>query len=454
MIAATGAQAAAAAESLVCGLAAVTLPAVAQGIALSGHRAASLAWEGAGDLASNLAGFPAGYVQHRRRRGGDRTAAAVELTPGSVQEAADYALVAHRIADRIGRPVVCSMDEGLAESLGFVRLPAPDVVRGLFGDKSAAAPADRGEEHLARVADEAFRDVALATRRPCQVVTRYQTGDADVVLVAGGYDADRAHAAAGILRDRGHKAGVVSVGLIRPFPKAAIVDALSGKARVIVIGSGDLFLVVGDALAKAGAKPAAFESYTPAGGGALAIVSRVAGENGTPIPGFAGWRVASRPAGAWSERLLRDLAAGIALRTPVDVATSAPAAGTAVLEISARGYGAEASSEDAAGTLFVAHPSLVDPNDAAIAGGGTLVLNAKAAGPAGAWRLLSETQRRMIEDRKIAAYAVDLASATSGASDRAAAVRWAAAGALLSAARESAAPIVRAGDVTDAVREA
>ncbi|MCZ7586208.1 MAG: hypothetical protein M5R36_24400 [Deltaproteobacteria bacterium] len=458
MIAATGAQAVAAVESLICGSAAVASPSVAQGYALAGRRAAGL--PGDGDAAGDLTGFAAPYVQHTRGAG---THAAVELVAGSVQEAADHALAAHLIADRTGRPVVCVLDDALAERLELLRLPTPQVVRQLFGGKAGNGKAEPNAGGPAEIVGAAFRDVALATRRPCQAVMRYQTSDAEVVLVAGGHDADRAQAAADLLRARNIKAGVVSVGLRRPFPREELVDALRGKPRVVVLGpenapvsTSSLFYATGNALAEAKAQPPTFEAFAPAPeAGAFQIAAHIGGADGAPEPAIAGVRVAARPAGPWSERVLRDVAVAVGLLAPVDIATHATGSRRcARLDLSARGFGAAATDDRPAGALFVAHPSLLDFQGLMLADDGAVVLNVDAAGPVEAWRLLSETQRRRIEERRGRVWTVDLAAATGDASDRSAAVRWAAAGALLAAVPDLAGLVGRTHGVTDAVRKA
>ena len=58
--------------------------------------------------------------------------------------------------------------------------------------------------------------------------------DADIVIVAMGSLAMEAIVAANMLREKGHKAGVLGLRVFRPFPKADVVKALS-KSRLVVI---------------------------------------------------------------------------------------------------------------------------------------------------------------------------------------------------------------------------
>ena len=58
--------------------------------------------------------------------------------------------------------------------------------------------------------------------------------NADIVIVAMGSLAMEAIVAADMLREKGHKAGVMGLRVFRPFPKADVVKALD-KARLIVV---------------------------------------------------------------------------------------------------------------------------------------------------------------------------------------------------------------------------
>jgi len=58
--------------------------------------------------------------------------------------------------------------------------------------------------------------------------------DADIVIVAMGSLAMEAIVAANMLREKGHKAGVLGLRVFRPFPKADVVKALS-KSRLVVV---------------------------------------------------------------------------------------------------------------------------------------------------------------------------------------------------------------------------
>src|SRR5439155_484178 len=63
---------------------------------------------------------------------------------------------------------------------------------------------------------------------------------ADTVFVSLGCAADNIEAACDYLREqRGAKVGSIHINVIRPFPEAAVIDALRGKKNVIVLERTD-----------------------------------------------------------------------------------------------------------------------------------------------------------------------------------------------------------------------
>jgi pyruvate ferredoxin oxidoreductase alpha subunit len=74
----------------------------------------------------------------------------------------------------------------------------------------------------------------LAGRSYANMVWENRLDDADVVIVAMGSLAMEAIVAADMLREAGHKAGVLGLRVFRPFPKEDVVKALE-KSRLIVV---------------------------------------------------------------------------------------------------------------------------------------------------------------------------------------------------------------------------
>ena len=204
------------------------------------------------------------------------------LFAANVQEAVDFTYIARRVAEAALVPGLVIMDgEQTALAVQDVRLLSPAQVNGflgsarelieaptaaqklLFGETRRRVPAwhdldepvltgalfekesfalgalARGpffdafvEESLA----ESFELFARKTGRSYAAISHYRLGDAQTVLLAQGAAIETARAAADRLR-RQHKirVGVVGIHALRPFPGAAIVEALAGCDQVFVL---------------------------------------------------------------------------------------------------------------------------------------------------------------------------------------------------------------------------
>ncbi|MCP4303981.1 MAG: oxidoreductase [bacterium] len=87
---------------------------------------------------------------------------------------------------------------------------------------------------------EAYDEFANLTGRKYGMVTEYKTEDADTVFVSLGSAAENIEAGVDYLRAYDEaKVGSVHLNVIRPFPVAAVVEALAGKKRVIVLERTD-----------------------------------------------------------------------------------------------------------------------------------------------------------------------------------------------------------------------
>jgi pyruvate-ferredoxin/flavodoxin oxidoreductase len=88
--------------------------------------------------------------------------------------------------------------------------------------------------------EAAYKDFAELTGRHYGLVSKYKTEDSDTVFVSLGSAAENIEAAVDYLREtRGVKVGSLHVNVIRPFPEAAIVEALKGKKNVIILERTD-----------------------------------------------------------------------------------------------------------------------------------------------------------------------------------------------------------------------
>jgi len=95
-------------------------------------------------------------------------------------------------------------------------------------------------EPILRFLEEAHKEFGSLTGRYYGLVTQYETDDADTVFVSLGSAAENIEAAVDYLRQqRAAKVGSIHLNVIRPFPEAAVVKALTGKKNAIVLERTD-----------------------------------------------------------------------------------------------------------------------------------------------------------------------------------------------------------------------
>jgi len=95
-------------------------------------------------------------------------------------------------------------------------------------------------EPILQFLEEAYEDFAQLTGRRYGLISEYKTEDADTVFVSLGSAAENIEAAVDHLRQtRGSSVGSIHVNVIRPFPEAALVNALRGKKNVIIVERTD-----------------------------------------------------------------------------------------------------------------------------------------------------------------------------------------------------------------------
>src|SRR5579872_6238429 len=88
--------------------------------------------------------------------------------------------------------------------------------------------------------EAAYKDFGDLTGRYYGLVTQYKCNDAETVFVSLGSAAENIEAAVDYLRQtRNASVGSIHVNVIRPFPEAAIVEALRGKKNVIILERTD-----------------------------------------------------------------------------------------------------------------------------------------------------------------------------------------------------------------------
>ncbi|CAM3195876.1 pyruvate ferredoxin oxidoreductase [Rhodothermus bifroesti] len=193
-----------------------------------------------------------------------RDSGAVQIFTENGQEAYDYTLMAVRLAEdeRVRLPVLVNLDGfTLTHSAEAVELLADEVARAFVGRyrphyplldtrrPTTQGPFDMPDfyyEHK-RQQDEALRSVltvfpevqhayAEATgRNYLGYYEAYCLEDADFALVVLGSTAGTAKAVVEALREEGQRVGLLKLWLFRPFPHAAVANALRGKQAVAVM---------------------------------------------------------------------------------------------------------------------------------------------------------------------------------------------------------------------------
>jgi len=214
-----------------------------------------------------------------------------QLFAKDVQEAADLDLIAHRVAELALNPGIVAQDGFLTSHvIESMRLPERELVKAYLGDPAdlieSPTPAQRlvfGErrrripelfdvdrptmlgvvqnqdsyaqgvaaqrpfyfDHVADLADRAFREFAALTGRRYARAAGYRLDDAEWVIAGQGSMVANAEAVADYLREtRGLKVGVLNLTMFRPFPADIVTRLLAGKRGVVVLERTDQPLAV------------------------------------------------------------------------------------------------------------------------------------------------------------------------------------------------------------------
>src|SRR5580765_2481545 len=95
-------------------------------------------------------------------------------------------------------------------------------------------------EPILRFLEQAYEEFGHLTGRYYHLISEYKTEDAETVFVSLGCAAENIEAACDYLRgQRNAKVGSIHVNVLRPFPEAAIINALRGKKNVIILERTD-----------------------------------------------------------------------------------------------------------------------------------------------------------------------------------------------------------------------
>ncbi|MGH9589887.1 MAG: 2-oxoacid:acceptor oxidoreductase family protein, partial [Terracidiphilus sp.] len=95
-------------------------------------------------------------------------------------------------------------------------------------------------EPILKFLEESYEKFGELTGRRYGQISKYKTDDTDTVFISLGSAAENIEAAVDYLRKtRGVKVGSIHLNVIRPFPEAALVQALKGKKNVIILERTD-----------------------------------------------------------------------------------------------------------------------------------------------------------------------------------------------------------------------
>ncbi|RDU69541.1 2-ketoisovalerate ferredoxin oxidoreductase [Helicobacter cholecystus] len=177
------------------------------------------------------------------------------------QEAYDFNLMAFRIAESTRIPTIVNQDGFICSHTAQNVNPLSDEEAykfiGEFKQKNAmldfSKPITYGAqteedwhfEHKAQLhhdiikatktIEEVFGEFAKLTGRQYSLVEKYDMDDAEVAIVALGTTVESARIAAKHAREKGIRAGVVSIRTLRPFPYAQVGEALKNCKAVAML---------------------------------------------------------------------------------------------------------------------------------------------------------------------------------------------------------------------------
>jgi pyruvate ferredoxin oxidoreductase alpha subunit len=194
---------------------------------------------------------------------GMRDAGWVQLYDEDVQEAYDNAIQAVRIAEHpdVLLPTIHGLDGFiLGHSVERVELLPDEAVLGFIGTYTPVNPLldvdnpvtygpmdlqDYFFEHKRQQAEamvhaldvvaQVSTEFGELTGRSHGLVEGYRLEDADYVTVAMGSTVGTVKTAVDLMRDQGVRAGLLKIRCFRPFPAAAVAQALAGKKAIAVL---------------------------------------------------------------------------------------------------------------------------------------------------------------------------------------------------------------------------
>jgi ferredoxin len=310
-----GRQAVARVERDLCAGAVTRNPAAAEGLALAGLRAASLAESGDAAAVTGSA-LPGTSCVHHVAAASTGGRGAFELSAGSPQEAVDHCLAAHLLSRKFERAGLCSLDPALAEQVALLELPGPALREALLDTEPLTTEPGAAPDRVVELAEQALHAVSAHTGRFVHVVRHTGEEPAEVVLVASGAGAAAVDELARTLSASGLRAGALSLSLVHPFPIQRVRAALCGAREVFVVEEAGRPAGLLAGVRAAAAEKAVVQRLDPAPSSEMMRALEAhwperdfeaSGRAPEPPP----HRLVLAPAGPWGERLLFRVAAAL-----------------------------------------------------------------------------------------------------------------------------------------------
>ncbi len=115
----------------------------------------------------------------------------------------------------------------------------------------AVARRNNFNEFILGFLEQCYAEFGRLTGRHYGFLSEHRTADADTVFISLGCAAENVEAACDYLREqRNAKVGSIHLNVIRPFPEAALINALRGKRTVIILERTDESLAGDNPLAR------------------------------------------------------------------------------------------------------------------------------------------------------------------------------------------------------------
>ncbi|ANQ53446.1 pyruvate ferredoxin oxidoreductase [Thermosipho sp. 1063] len=193
----------------------------------------------------------------------ERDSGWIQLWAENAQEAYDFTIMAIRLAEHedIRLPVMVNFDGFIiSHGVEVVDFLDDEVVKKFVGEPKVKyplldvdnpvthGPLDlydyyfehkrqqiEAMKHVYKVFNKVAEEFAKISGRKYNILDAYKVEDAEYVMIALGSTAGTIKYTVDLLREEGHKVGVIKPQIFRPFPKTELQGLLNGRKAVIVL---------------------------------------------------------------------------------------------------------------------------------------------------------------------------------------------------------------------------